>query len=188
VTVRELDGARREWPAVQAHADGFFEALLEGAEERFRYELAFTAHDGHRWAERDPFSFGTILGRSTCIYSPRDSTGSFTKSSARIRRRSTVRAERRFTYGPECPAGLGGRRLQPLGWRVHPMRKLLGCGVWEIFLPGVGEGTHYKFEVKQAHGGLVLKSDPFAFFSQHGRKPRRWSSTSIAIRGMTPNG
>jgi len=42
--------------------------------------------------------------------------------------------------------------------------------VWEIFLPGVGEGTHYKFEVKQAHGGLVLKSDPFAFFSQHGKE------------------
>ena len=62
VTVRELDGARREWPAVQAHADGFFEALLEGAEQRFRYDLAFTAHDGHAWTERDPFSFGTILG------------------------------------------------------------------------------------------------------------------------------
>ena len=37
------------------------------------------------------------------------------------------------------------------GWdgRRNPMRKLLGCGVWEIFLPGVGEGAHYKFEVKQ---------------------------------------
>jgi 1,4-alpha-glucan branching enzyme len=56
------------------------------------------------------------------------------------------------------------------GWdgRIHPMRKLFGCGVWEIFLPGVQEGAHYKFEVKQSHGGIVLKSDPFAFFAQHG--------------------
>ncbi|MDB6154957.1 MAG: glgB, partial [Chthoniobacteraceae bacterium] len=38
-----------------------------------------------------------------------------------------------------------------------------------IFLPGVSEGDHYKFEVKQAHGELVLKSDPFAFFGQHGK-------------------
>ena len=27
------------------------------------------------------------------------------------------------------------------GWdgRVHPMRKLIGSGVWELFIPGVGE-------------------------------------------------
>ena len=56
------------------------------------------------------------------------------------------------------------------GWdgRRNPMRRLLGCGVWEIFLPGVAEGAHYKFEVKQSHGAIVLKSDPFAFFGQHG--------------------
>jgi 1,4-alpha-glucan branching enzyme len=48
------------------------------------------------------------------------------------------------------------------------MRKLLGSGVWEIFLPAVHEGDHYKFEIKAAHGGILLKSDPFAFFSQHG--------------------
>ncbi len=56
------------------------------------------------------------------------------------------------------------------GWdgRVYPMRKLISGGVWEIFLPGVGEGAHYKFEVLGAHGGVQLKSDPFAFYNQHG--------------------
>ncbi len=44
----------------------------------------------------------------------------------------------------------------------------LGSGVWEIFLPGVEEGTHYKFEVLGPHGGIQLKSDPFAFYNQHG--------------------
>ena len=36
------------------------------------------------------------------------------------------------------------------GWdgRVNPMRKLLGSGVWELFLPGVSEGAHYKFEIR----------------------------------------
>jgi 1,4-alpha-glucan branching enzyme len=50
--------------------------------------------------------------------------------------------------------------------RVHPMR----CrqGVWEIFLPQVGAGAHYQFEVLGADGTLRLKSDPLAFFSQHG--------------------
>jgi 1,4-alpha-glucan branching enzyme len=32
------------------------------------------------------------------------------------------------------------------------MRKLLGSGVWEIFMPGVGEGAHYKFEIRDCHG------------------------------------
>jgi 1,4-alpha-glucan branching enzyme len=52
--------------------------------------------------------------------------------------------------------------------RVHTMRKLLGSGIWEIFLPGIKEGAHYKFEVKGYHGEICLKSDPFAFYGQHG--------------------
>src|SRR5205814_4070758 len=56
------------------------------------------------------------------------------------------------------------------GWdgRVNPMRRLLGSGVWELFLPGVGEGAHYKFEIRTQTNALLLKSDPIAFFHQHG--------------------
>ena len=51
------------------------------------------------------------------------------------------------------------------GWdgRLHPMRALGSSGVWEIFLPGVGSGAHYKFEVVSLHGQLSLRADPFAF-------------------------
>jgi 1,4-alpha-glucan branching enzyme len=48
------------------------------------------------------------------------------------------------------------------------MRKLVECGIWELFIPGLVEGIHYKFEVLNTHGIPVLKSDPFAFFSQNG--------------------
>jgi 1,4-alpha-glucan branching enzyme len=171
VTVRELDGARREWPAVQAHADGFFEALLEGAEERFRYDLAFTAHDGHAWTERDPFSFGTILGPLDLhLFAEGQHWQLYEKLGAH---QAEIDGTRGTTFHVWAP---NAQRVSVVGdfnrWdgRVHPMRKLLGCGVWEIFLPGVGEGAHYKFEVKQAHGALVLKSDPFAFFSQYGKE------------------
>src|SRR5881394_1536774 len=56
------------------------------------------------------------------------------------------------------------------GWdgRTNPMRRLLGTGVWELFLPDVGEGVHYKFEIRTPAGALLLKSDPFALFNQHG--------------------
>src|SRR5204863_4885652 len=58
------------------------------------------------------------------------------------------------------------------GWdgRVHQMRSLGASGVWEIFLPGVGEGAHYKFEVRGIHGRVVMKSDPFGFFFEVASK------------------
>ena len=54
------------------------------------------------------------------------------------------------------------------GWdgRLHPMRVLGSSGVWEIFLPGVGPGAHYKFEVVTQHGQVSLRADPFAFAAE----------------------
>ncbi|GDY45627.1 hypothetical protein SANT12839_065090 [Streptomyces antimycoticus] len=43
-----------------------------------------------------------------------------------------------------------------------PMRSLGGSGVWELFLPGVGEGALYKFEITRPDGGHSLRADPMA--------------------------
>ncbi|GAA2515843.1 1,4-alpha-glucan branching enzyme [Streptomyces levis] len=43
-----------------------------------------------------------------------------------------------------------------------PMRSLGASGVWELFLPGVGEGTPYKFEIHSRYGHRFLKADPMA--------------------------
>jgi 1,4-alpha-glucan branching enzyme len=51
------------------------------------------------------------------------------------------------------------------GWdgRRHPMRLRHGAGVWEIFVPGVGPGRRYKYEIVGAGGELLpLKADPCA--------------------------
>uniref|UniRef100_UPI003D703380 GlgB N-terminal domain-containing protein n=1 Tax=Streptomyces griseoflavus TaxID=35619 RepID=UPI003D703380 len=45
---------------------------------------------------------------------------------------------------------------------AFPMRSLGSSGVWELFLPGVGEGTRYKFEIHSRHGHRFLKTDPMA--------------------------
>ncbi|MFJ3640375.1 1,4-alpha-glucan branching protein GlgB [Streptomyces sp. NPDC090108] len=44
----------------------------------------------------------------------------------------------------------------------YPMRSLGASGVWELFLPGIGEGARYKFEITSRHGGRFLKADPMA--------------------------
>jgi 1,4-alpha-glucan branching enzyme len=46
--------------------------------------------------------------------------------------------------------------------RVHPMRRLVPSGVWEIFVPDVGDGACYKFEVRTTAGHLLHKADPYA--------------------------
>ena len=49
----------------------------------------------------------------------------------------------------------------------HPMRMLLGSsGVWELFVPGVGSGTHYKFDVCGRDGVWREKADPMAFYAE----------------------
>ena len=54
------------------------------------------------------------------------------------------------------------------GWdgRSHPMRTIGASGVWELFVPAVGHGARYKFEVVGADGHLRLKADPFARWSE----------------------
>ncbi|MET8829311.1 1,4-alpha-glucan branching enzyme [Streptomyces sp. NPDC004610] len=45
---------------------------------------------------------------------------------------------------------------------AHPMRSLGASGVWELFLPGIGEGARYKFEITARSGDRFLKADPMA--------------------------
>ena len=52
------------------------------------------------------------------------------------------------------------------GWdgRLHLMRRMGSSGIWELFVPDVGEGARYKFEIRPASGGPpMLKADPYAF-------------------------
>ena len=46
--------------------------------------------------------------------------------------------------------------------RAYPMRSLGGAGVWELFVPGVADGTRYKYSVCGADGVWREKADPLA--------------------------
>jgi 1,4-alpha-glucan branching enzyme len=50
--------------------------------------------------------------------------------------------------------------------RGHPMRSLGGAGVWELFVPGVTEGTRYKYEILGADGQWHRKADPMASLAE----------------------
>ena len=51
--------------------------------------------------------------------------------------------------------------------RGHPMRSLGGSGVWELFIPGVTDGTRYKYEVFGRDAVWREKADPMASATEH---------------------
>jgi 1,4-alpha-glucan branching enzyme len=44
----------------------------------------------------------------------------------------------------------------------YPMRSLGSSGVWELFVPAIGEGELYKFEITRPDGSRTLRADPMA--------------------------
>ncbi|MGD7787918.1 1,4-alpha-glucan branching protein GlgB [Propionibacteriaceae bacterium Y1700] len=54
------------------------------------------------------------------------------------------------------------------GWNGEQtlMERIEGTGVWACFVPGVGSGSLYKFEVLGADGSWRLKADPMARFCE----------------------
>src|SRR5207253_9576732 len=59
------------------------------------------------------------------------------------------------------------------GWdgRLHQMRSLGASGIWELFLPEIGPGARYKYEVRGADGSLAPKPDPFELAAEEPPAP-----------------
>ena len=148
---------------------GLFEGEIAGFSEGLSYTLELTGHDGRKWRERDAYSFPPVLGEMD-IYLFNEGThyDIYKKLGAHVKVIGDVPGVHFAVWAPSA------QRVSVVGdfnnWdgRVHQMRKLVPSGVWEIFLPGVHEGAHYKFEIRGAHGDVFLKTDPYAFFAQHG--------------------
>jgi 1,4-alpha-glucan branching enzyme len=49
---------------------------------------------------------------------------------------------------------------------LHAMRSMGGSGVWELFIPDLGPGEVYKFELLSASGEWVMKADPMARYTE----------------------
>jgi 1,4-alpha-glucan branching enzyme len=63
--------------------------------------------------------------------------------------------------------------------RCHPMRNRGSSGIWELFIPGLHADTLYKFELRDRHGGIHLKSDPY------GRRFEQRPATASMVEHST---
>jgi 1,4-alpha-glucan branching enzyme len=54
------------------------------------------------------------------------------------------------------------------GWdgNQYEMLRLGQSGLWSLFIPHLGAGTVYKYEIHTSHSQVILKSDPYAFYSE----------------------
>ncbi|HEY0369617.1 MAG TPA: 1,4-alpha-glucan branching protein GlgB [Chthoniobacterales bacterium] len=166
-----VNAAGNEVAAERLHDEGFFQAELSNLPRDVDYRLRIIRWDDSEEVIADPYRYGTIMGEIDLhLFSEGNHHRLYDKMGAHIRSLGDVTGVYFAVWAPNA------QRVSVVGdfnhWdgRVHPMRRLLGSGVWELFVPNIGEGAHYKFEIRTPAGHLLLKSDPYAFFNQWGKE------------------
>ena len=156
--------------AERSDEEGFFCASVPGAERDVPYHLRIVKLDGSEELMRDAYQYGPIMGDVDLhLFSEGQHWKIYEKFGAHLRTIGDATGVYFAVWAPNA------QRVSVVGdfndWdgRVNPMRRLLSAGVWELYLPGIKQGAHYKFEIRTQTGAVLLKSDPFAFFNQHGK-------------------
>lgn len=148
------------------HDAGFFEgALALPTAQPLRYAAS---NSGGEWRVTDPYSFGPVLGPLDDYYVGEGShLRLFDKLGARLIDHEGASGVHFAVWAPNA------RRVSVVGdfndWdgRRHVMRRRIDTGIWEIFVPDIGAGRAYKFEIVGADGSVLpLKADPFALRSE----------------------
>jgi len=147
------------------HSAGLFEGLSTLAQKVYAYDLIITDRQGRQRRTRDPYSFLPTLGEADLyLFNQGNERRIYAKLGAQLRTVDGVAGTAFAVWAPNA------QRVSVVGdfnnWNghCHPLRLLGLSGVWEIFIPGVERGAHYKFEIKNIHGDVTLKTDPYGFF------------------------
>ena len=164
VRVTTLDG--RPAGELARHGDTrFFEGpVAVGGRTALRY---IATNEKAEWSFVDPYTFGPVLGPMDDYYSAEGThLRLFDRLGAHVITHEGIAGVEFAVWAPSA------RRVSVVGdfngWdgRRHVMRHRQS-GVWEIFVPELGPGTIYKYEILGADGRLTpLKADPLAFTSE----------------------
>ena len=164
-----------------ADAPGLFVGRAARRKSRFAYRLRMT-RDDKVWTVEDPYRFGPVLGAlDEHLIGEGAHLNLWEVLGAHVMTHEGVEGTHFAVWAPNA------RRVSVVGnfngWdgRRHLMRLRGQTGVWEVFLPGIGEGEAYKYELLGPHGQLLpQKSDPFGFGAEH---PPKTASVVRKLRG-----
>lgn len=151
--------------------DGFYLLKLPGR-KMFPYRLVVEMADGTRDEFIDPYSFGPVLtDYDIYLIGEGSHYRNYDKLGAHVTAVNGVSGVHFAVWAPNA------RTVSVIGdfnrWdrRRHPMRVLGSSGLWELFIPGLGQGEIYKFFIRSAINGYeTVKADPYGFYSEHRPK------------------
>ena len=158
-------GARTELEAVGP--EGVFEGKIDGASLPLDYELEVEYGDDRTFTVGDPYRFLPTLGDIDLhLVGEGRHEELYEKLGAHVIEHQGVVGTAFAVWAPSARAVSVVGDFNSWDGRLHPMRSLGSSGVWELFLPGVGPGTNYKYEILAQSGELRLKADPVAFATE----------------------
>ncbi|MFE2136133.1 1,4-alpha-glucan branching enzyme, partial [Streptomyces sp. NPDC059466] len=153
-----VDGRRT---ALTDVGDGLFAAVLP-LDTIPEYLLSVT-YAGRRSEVQDPYRFLPALGETDLHLIGEGRHEELWRAlGAHLMTHQGVTGTRFTVWAPNAR---GVRVCGPFShWdgTAYPMRSLGSTGVWELFVPGIGEGELYKFEITRPDGSRTLRADPMA--------------------------
>ncbi|HTY26168.1 MAG TPA: 1,4-alpha-glucan branching protein GlgB [Desulfomonilaceae bacterium] len=150
-----------------SEAAGLYWLFLSGRGFPLAYRVCFHFEDGTVWEADTPYRFTPTLGEQDLHYIGQGKHYElYEKLGAHPCELNGVKGTSFAVWAPNA------KRVSVIGnfnrWdgRLYPMRSMGDSGVWELFVPGIGPGELYKYEIKTAAGELRIKTDPYAFSMQ----------------------
>ena len=145
---------------------GFFQINL-GAGDNFSYRFKIENDRGEFYEAEDTYRFRPTLGDiDVYLLGEGSHLEMYKKLGAHVCEQDGVKGVSFAVWAPNA------KRVSVVGnfnnWdgRTCVMRKYPTCGVWDIFVPGLGEGEVYKYEIKTQQDYILTKSDPVGFYAE----------------------
>ncbi len=164
-----------------ADAPGLFVGQAARRKSRFDYRLRMTRGDD-AWTIEDPYRFGPVLGAlDEHLIGEGAHLNLWQVLGAHVLTHEGVDGTHFAVWAPNASRVSVVGNFNGWDGRRHLMRRRGHTGVWEIFIPAIGEGEAYKYELLGPDGRLLpQKADPFGFGSEH---PPKTASVVRKLRG-----
>ncbi|MEZ5413797.1 MAG: 1,4-alpha-glucan branching protein GlgB [Opitutaceae bacterium] len=152
-------------PMEQLAPEGFFEVFLPRRRKHFHYEVRVTDYRGQERRVKDPYAFWPTLGEQDLyLFNEGNEHRIYEKLGAHLRTVDGVAGVAFAVWAPSASQVSVVGNFNAWDGRYHPMRVMGASGVWELFIPGLGEGELYKFQIRDQQGNTRVKTDPYGTY------------------------